>query len=336
MAQEKDNPLFEHQEALNSMATSEFTNDLIALFRSRAPLIYLTCNEEKRLKVYFKHLSAVRGYKVFIWDCYRGLLDLGTEKPAQGASDDLKDPIGILDRIIEQALTDEKQAKAMKGSGINGHIYLMLDYHNYLEDAPPDLERRLKTFASIESMTHIVMTGHRYIMPPPVEDYVSLLDFPYPNQNEIGDALWTLVNAIQEQGKLPNLPKETKTRQDELVKAASGLTLNDAQMAFSKSVVVHKSFDIPTILREKQQIIRKRGTLEYMEPKFNMDDVGGLKNMVSWLERRKLAFHSKAQSYGLPSPKGVMAIGIPGCVLGSTKIKIKKISDKGKIKLHKK
>ncbi|MFW6129633.1 MAG: hypothetical protein ACOC56_00525 [Atribacterota bacterium] len=336
MTSDQKSSIQEHKEALEEMATQDFTSDLVALLRSRAPLVYLTCNEEKRLKVYFKHLAAVRGYKIFIWDCYRGLLDLTTEKPAKGASDDMKQPSLILDKIIEQARSDETQAKAMKSSGVNGHIYLLMDFNRFLEDATPDLERRLKIFASIESMTHIVMIGHNYVMSPCLEDYVSLLDFPYPNPKEIGEALWSLVSAVQKQSKLPNLSKETKSREDEIIKAASGLTLNDAQMAFAKSVVIHKKLNIPTILREKQQIIRKRGILEYMEPKFKMEDVGGLHNMTRWLERRKLAFHSKARDYGLPSPKGVMCVGMPGCVLKNTKVKIKKISNKGKLKIHKK
>ena len=254
----------EHQKALDSMATEDFTNDILALLRSRAPLVYLTCVEEQRLKVYFRHLAAVRGYKVFIWDCYNGLLDLITEKEAVGVSEDLTDPLVALEHIISSAKQDEANIKNFRDEGISGNIYILLDFHRYLDDAPPDLERRLKAFADIESMTHVVMTGPFFVTTPATEDIVSVLDFPYPNENEIKNALWSLVNAIQSQNKLPNLPKETKKNEDEIVKAANGLTLVDAQMAFSKSIVVHNKFDINCILKEKQQTIRKKGILEFL------------------------------------------------------------------------
>jgi SpoVK/Ycf46/Vps4 family AAA+-type ATPase len=61
-----------------------------------------------------------------------------------------------------------------------------------------------------------------------------------------------------------------------------------------------------------------------------MNDVGGLKNLVEWLKLRKMAFYSDAEEYGLSSPRGVMFVGTTGCVLRDTKIKIKKISNKGK------
>jgi SpoVK/Ycf46/Vps4 family AAA+-type ATPase len=122
--------------------------------------------------------------------------------------------------------------------------------------------------------------------------------------------LETLGGALK--AKLPKLSKEIKDRQDELVNAVNGLTMVEAQNAFTKSIVIHRKFDIPTILNIKKQIIRRKGILEFYETDLTMADVGGLRNMVQWFERRKLAFHSNAKAYGLPAPKGVMAIGFPG------------------------
>jgi ATP-dependent 26S proteasome regulatory subunit len=312
MTEETLTPQKEHEKALKQMGTVSFTSDLLSLLRSRAPLIYLTCNEEKRMKIYFKHLAASEGYKIYIWDCFLGLLDLMSEKKSKGITDDLTQPTVVLDKIIEQAQQDEDNAKSLKSEGIRGTIYILLDFHRFMEEAVPDLERRLKTFSNIESMTHIIMTGPYLVTTPTLEDSISVLDFPYPNSDEISCALNSLVSAIKKQGKLPNLEKETEEHKDEIIKAANGLTLNEAQMAFSKSVVMNKTFSIPVILKEKQQIIRKKGILEFFEPKVSMKDIGGLKHLVNWLERRKLSFHSDAKKYGLPSLRGIMLLGGAG------------------------
>jgi len=50
-----------HEEALYTMGDKEFTDELIALLRIRAPLVYITCGEEKRLLDYFRHLSVKKG-----------------------------------------------------------------------------------------------------------------------------------------------------------------------------------------------------------------------------------------------------------------------------------
>lgn len=302
----------EAETILKSMATPQFTSDLLSLLRSREDLVYLTCNEEKRMKSYFKHLSSAYGYNIYIWDCYLGLLNLRTEKKDKAITDDITQAPIVLDKIIEMANADEDNAKAMKSEGIKGNIYILLDFHRFLEQNDPGIERRLKTFANISSMTTIVMTGPSITFSSSLEESISVLDFPLPNTEEIGNVLDVIVSAIEKQNKIPNLAKSIKTRRNDIVKSASGLTLNEASMAFSKTLVVNKDFHIPTILKEKEQIIKKKGILEFIEPKFTMKDVGGLKNMVHWLEKRKSAFSIEAEQYGIPSPKGCIMVGVPG------------------------
>jgi SpoVK/Ycf46/Vps4 family AAA+-type ATPase len=53
--------------------------------------------------------------------------------------------------------------------------------------------------------------------------------------------------------------------------------------------------------------------LEYYETSDNMDGVGGLENLKGWLLQRRMAFTEKAREYGLPAPKGILTVGIPGC-----------------------
>jgi hypothetical protein len=323
----------EQEEILKMMATPAFSNDLVALLRIRAPIIYLTSNEEKRMLNYFRSLAIAKGYRIFKWDCYLGLIDLISDKKAEAASDDIRQPEVVLDKIIERAQQDEKNQEAMISEGYKGTIYLLLDFHRFLEDADPSIERRLKHLSNIESTTTVIMTAPHFVSTPALENSLAILDFPYPNVGEIGNALWTLVNAKNVKSKLPKLSQSTKEREDSLIKAANGLTLNEAQTAFSKSVVIHRDFNIPTILKEKQQIIRKKGILDFYEPNVSIKDIGGLKRMLKWFERRKLAFQSDAEKYGLRPPRGALLLGCPGCVSGDTKILVRKVSREGKLKI---
>ena len=58
--------------------------------------------------------------------------------------------------------------------------------------------------------------------------------------------------------------------------------------------------------------MRKAGILEIIEPKETAADIGGLSYLKTWLAKRKRAFTPEAVAYGLPAPKGVLIIGIPG------------------------
>ena len=73
--------------------------------------------------------------------------------------------------------------------------------------------------------------------------------------------------------------------------------------------------DLPRILEQKQQIVRKSGTLEMIHVKETMNDIGGLENLKAWLLRKAEIFKQikKAQKFGVDIPKGVLIAGMPGC-----------------------
>ena len=311
---EQPQTLAECKNALDQMANPAFTNDMLALVKSRYSLIYLTTNEERRMLQYFRYFCRSQAIKAYAWDCYLGILDLETMEKSDSITDDIKDPEAILDVIINKSKNETKNTiKFLNESGVKGHIYILLDFFRFLSNCSPEIERRLKTFTQIDSISSIIITGPHYVDTPATEDMFALLDFPYPNKIEIANALYSVANNTNIKSKLPGLSAKVKLHEEELVKAASGLTLVDAQSAFAKSIVLNKDFHIPTILKEKQQKIKKTGILDYFEPTVGMDDIGGLSNLVSWVKRRKAAFHSKAEEYGLRSPRGVMLLGIPGC-----------------------
>ena len=52
--------------------------------------------------------------------------------------------------------------------------------------------------------------------------------------------------------------------------------------------------------------------LEVIEPSEAAADIGGLDNLEVWLGKRRNACGREAREFGLPSPKGVLILGIPG------------------------
>ena len=66
------------------------------------------------------------------------------------------------------------------------------------------------------------------------------------------------------------------------------------------------------VMHEKKNIIKKSGVLEYYDLTDSLSSVGGLGNLKKWLKLRGRAFTDEATDFGLPTPKGVLIIGIPG------------------------
>lgn len=53
--------------------------------------------------------------------------------------------------------------------------------------------------------------------------------------------------------------------------------------------------------------------MEYTATVESFNNVGGLGNLKRWLLQRNQAFTQKARDFGLPNPRGVMLVGVPGC-----------------------
>jgi SpoVK/Ycf46/Vps4 family AAA+-type ATPase len=97
-----------------------------------------------------------------------------------------------------------------------------------------------------------------------------------------------------------------------VIDAASGLTTIEAENAFALSVVQSKAIDPVIVAKEKAQAVKKNGLLELIETKETLDSIGGLDVLKEWLLKRRHAFSQRAIEYGLPTPKGLLILGIAG------------------------
>jgi SpoVK/Ycf46/Vps4 family AAA+-type ATPase len=93
------------------------------------------------------------------------------------------------------------------------------------------------------------------------------------------------------------------------------MTLNQARRSFSKAIVMHGRIDdqdIDGVVAEKKDILSQNEALEFYSATETPDHVGGLGQLKQWLALRERAFTREAREYGLPAPKGIALIGIPG------------------------
>jgi SpoVK/Ycf46/Vps4 family AAA+-type ATPase len=66
------------------------------------------------------------------------------------------------------------------------------------------------------------------------------------------------------------------------------------------------------VAKEKAQAVKPHGLLELIETRESLDSIGSLDVLKEWLLKRRHAFGQKAIEYGLPTPKGLLILGIAG------------------------
>jgi SpoVK/Ycf46/Vps4 family AAA+-type ATPase len=103
---------------------------------------------------------------------------------------------------------------------------------------------------------------------------------------------------------------------DAAVRAALGLTATEAVRVLRKACDRAGGLNeeaIASMVREKRQALRRTPALTFHEAPTGLDDVGGLDELKRWLRERRRAFSEEARQFGLPTPRGLLLLGVQGC-----------------------
>ncbi len=260
---------------------------LINYIRAGYPGVYVVSGEEARVEAELKSVADAIGYRLFAWSILDGLVDT-----SDGTTHSAMDPQEVLSDVAD---LPERS------------LVLLRDFHQFLDDPNPIITRMLKNVmrvAKTEAKTLVVL-GCRLMFPPELEREFVVMEFALPNRGELGVVLDNIADSA---GREPPQDEE----RDLLLDAATGLTSIEAENAFALSVVEADGLNAAIVAREKAAAVKKNGLLEIVKTPATLEDIGGLDLLKGWLTQRRGAFGRMAQEYGLPSPKGLLIIGIPG------------------------
>ena len=268
-----------------------FEQELDIYLRSRFTLIVLVTPEEERALAVVKVVCDRAQRPCLTWDVADGFQVLTNWRSSLPSA---KDPITALEQVDKA-----------EGDG----LFILKDFHDCWGN--PQFKRKLRSVAGRLkfSKKSILITAPSAKIPVELKDEAVIVEFPLPQTPELEAVLQRLT---QTPGVKVNL---TQLGREKLVQAALGLTASQAQRVFSKAIVsngVLDDRDIDLVTQEKKQIIRESEALEFYAVHETPADVGGLGVLKEWLRMRERAFTQEARNYGLPSPKGIALIGIPG------------------------
>ncbi|HEX8342810.1 MAG TPA: AAA family ATPase [Tepidisphaeraceae bacterium] len=278
--------------------------ELEVLIRARYPIIYVLSCEEERVERRLAQIAATRNKKLYVWTCTQGIVRYGAEpQRTRSATGSTTDPLSALDSVLQH---------------VDPAIYLFKDFHPFTEENRANLAiiRRLKDVAHELRDTYktIVIVAPVMRIAPELDKDVTLLEFKPPDAADFDRLLDRIIEDVKDNPNVRvRLTKEGRAR---LVQAARGLTLKEAENVFAKTLVLDGTLDaddVSVVFSEKQQIIRKSGLLEYFSSQEEFAHVAGLENLKAWLVKRSAAFSEEAAAFGLPSPRGVLLLGVQGC-----------------------
>lgn len=282
--------------------TVNFHEELDLLIRARYPILNVISSEETRVRDAIVELAVARKKKLFEWSCNTGIVPAGASLQSAKQQDAAtKDPMTALDRVIGH---------------IEPAIFIFNDFHPFLTRSHPAVVRRLKEIALHlkNSVKTIVLVSAVLEIPPELEKEITVLNLPLPAHGDLSALLDRIIADLAESNQV-RVDLDDAGR-EKLLQAALGLTLGEAENVFAKIIVKHQRLGgdgIDEVFWEKRQIVRKSGLLEYHATNENFSSIGGLAALKDWLGKRSTAFTEEARAFGLPSPRGILMLGVQGC-----------------------
>ena len=268
----------------------KFTDELALFLKARYPIIYINTIEEDRVEyVIRKNVKTNLNRSIYSWDFVDGY----TNNPNNDGFAK-RNPLQALELV--ERLNTETPA-----------IFLLKDFNRFLTDL--SISRKLRNISRILKLQPktLIIIGSDLSVPKELQDLITVLQFQLPLEDEIDQELNRLINSL-------NLKIDSQLFEN-LSRACQGLSLERIRRVLSKIIAIYKTIDnnsIAVLLSEKKQIISQTEILEYTSVNETITSLGGLDNLKDWLKKRKTAFGIQASNYGLPTPRGLLLIGIQG------------------------
>ena len=268
----------------------KFTDELTLLLKARYPIIYINTIEEDRVEyIIRKYIKTSLNRSIYSWD----FIDGYTNNPNnEGFAK--RNPVQALELV--ERLTAQTPA-----------IFLLKDFNRFLTDV--SISRKLKNISRILKLQPktIIIIGSEFNIPKELSDLITILQFQLPVESEINYELKRLIESL-------NIQIDPQILES-LTRACQGLSLERIRRVLSKIIATYKTIDensIKLLLNEKKQIISQTEILEYWSVDDTISKIGGVDNLKNWLKKRKTSFGIQASNYGLPTPRGLLLVGIQG------------------------
>jgi len=277
------------------MGLSTSIHDIRTLVLSFHPVIAIDTVEEERVEKLLDAVAEELCMPVFEWTMTRGLI----QKPAAHGNRNTGPPLDLMGHLRTL------QVEA---------IFLLKDFARHLDDAAVCREFKDAARAFSKSCATMVITGASHRFPPDVDHQVVHYQLSLPGERELRDVVTTVVRSLrQRRGAQVEL---TGPQLDDLVRALSGMTVNQARQAIARTVLEDGRLcaaDIRRVLDQKARALGDDGLLEYFPSEDNPFELGGFARLKRWLARARVGFSKEAAALNLTPPRGILMVGVQGC-----------------------
>jgi ATP-dependent 26S proteasome regulatory subunit len=258
--------------------------------------IAIATHEEPHMLAMLRQIATDRGSELWVWSVTLGWRDgLTAHSPPITETDHPAAAMYYIANLPPKA-----------------RLYVTLDLAGHLKD-----ERTLR--AMREALHKIEAFGANLIMldateelPPAVKAIATRFEPAFPDERELEALIRQTVRRLKDDRSVD--VSLTKQDLDAVVRNLAGLDRRQAKQVILDVICDDCRFDstdIPRILAQKRRAVGS-GPLDYVEAPVSLEEIGGLRKLKAWLNARQNCLTDQAAEFGLPTPRGVLMLGVQG------------------------
>ncbi len=273
------------------------SHEITLLLRSHAPILVLQTHEERRAIELLNDIAINMNSPIFKWSVATGMQRIDLEYEPQAH---LKEPAKVLAHI--------------NSAGFEG-IYLLLDFHPYLED--PVNVRLLKELAMTlgKTSSKLVLVSHKIDIPPEVKKMAVHFELNLPDDEKLLEIVKKEASAFSKKNSRLKVSTDQKVL-DQLINNLRGLSHNDARRLARAAIVDDGAItesDLDGVMQAKYRLMSRDDLLSFEFETSKFTDLAGMNKLKQWLQQREKFFHQSVNMKGMESPNGILLLGVQGC-----------------------
>ena len=270
---------------------------LTKAIQGRHSVVFVRTWEEERaarlLESFAQKLYSGNG-AVWSWSCVGGLA-----RDGEPAAPETTDPLVALRTFLAAATAQPPQ----RGFAIFRDLPVFFDR--------PEVVRALREayteLAGRDSFLFLI--SPQLELPGPLQKEIFLVDLELPGEAELAAKVHEIA------AKFPEVVLDPKLLDDVAV-GLRGLTLEESAHILQRIYrgrMTGREEVLGEVFSEKEAIVKKSGLLEFVPTVARVEEIGGLDVLKEWLVRRKRLFSLQALADQMPTPRGILMMGMSGC-----------------------
>lgn len=274
-------------------------NGIIEAIRSGVSGIQILGQDFNRIDEEIEAVAAPLGFKLKEWNLGYGWVDFKTKRALKP----------------DQEVLLYQDLKTIADDDPTGRIYVIQNAYSVLKNDIRAIARLQQELLRIKrhfkGQAAILLVAKENIEFPELVNLLIPFSCSPLSLNQVDEIFYSLLNEY-------SISVTTSVR-DSLNAIFSGMERDMVFQVFETLKNKYKDKfpqeSVGDALAMKKRELSRSGLLELVDSKIDIDQIGGLEHLKSWLRNKKYIIEHlpQAQKLGISPPKGVLLAGMPGC-----------------------